>query len=64
MAHACNPTHSEGRDQEDQGLKPAWAKKQKKQLKRLSKIPTQKGLGGSDSSGTEHNKNMKVDPFT
>jgi hypothetical protein len=25
MAHACNPSYSGGRDQEDQGLKPAWA---------------------------------------
>jgi hypothetical protein len=27
MAHACNPTYSGGRDQEDRGSKPAWAKK-------------------------------------
>jgi hypothetical protein len=25
MAHACNPSYSGGRDQEDRGLKPAWA---------------------------------------
>jgi hypothetical protein len=25
VAHACNPRYSRGRDQEDQGLKPAWA---------------------------------------
>jgi hypothetical protein len=25
VAHACNPSYSGGRDQEDQGLKPAWA---------------------------------------
>jgi hypothetical protein len=24
MAHACNPSYSGGRDQEDQGSKPAW----------------------------------------
>jgi hypothetical protein len=24
VAHACNPSYSGGRDQEDQGLKPAW----------------------------------------
>jgi hypothetical protein len=24
MAHACNPSYSGGRDQEDWGLKPAW----------------------------------------
>jgi hypothetical protein len=26
MAHACNPSYSEGRDQEDRGLKPAQAR--------------------------------------
>jgi hypothetical protein len=25
VAHACNPSYSEGRDQEDCGSKPAWA---------------------------------------
>jgi hypothetical protein len=25
VAHACNHSYSGGRDQEDQGLKPAWA---------------------------------------
>jgi hypothetical protein len=25
VAHACNPSYSGGRDQEDHGLKPAWA---------------------------------------
>jgi hypothetical protein len=25
VAHACNPSYSGGRHQEDQGLKPAWA---------------------------------------
>jgi hypothetical protein len=24
VAHACNPSYSGDRDQEDQGLKPAW----------------------------------------
>jgi hypothetical protein len=24
MAHACNPSYSGGRDQEDRGSKPAW----------------------------------------
>jgi hypothetical protein len=24
VAHACNPTYSGGRDQEDRGSKPAW----------------------------------------
>jgi hypothetical protein len=25
VAHTCNPSYSGGRDQEDGGLKPAWA---------------------------------------
>jgi hypothetical protein len=25
VAHICNPSHSGGRDQEDESLKPAWA---------------------------------------
>jgi hypothetical protein len=25
VAHACNPSYSGGSDQEDHGLKPAWA---------------------------------------
>jgi hypothetical protein len=25
VAHICNPSHSRGRNQEDQGLKPVWA---------------------------------------
>jgi hypothetical protein len=25
VAHACNPSYSGGRDQEDRGWKPAWA---------------------------------------
>jgi hypothetical protein len=25
VAHTCNPSYSGGRDQEDLGLKPAWA---------------------------------------
>jgi hypothetical protein len=25
VAHACNPSYSEGKDQEDHGLRPAWA---------------------------------------
>jgi hypothetical protein len=37
VAHTCNPSYSGGKDQEDQGSRPAWAK---------SKIPyQQKKLG-------------------
>jgi hypothetical protein len=27
VAHACNPSYSGGKDQEDRSSKPAWAKK-------------------------------------
>jgi hypothetical protein len=37
VAHACNPSYSGGRDQEDLGFKPAWANSSRKYL-------TQKGL--------------------
>jgi hypothetical protein len=29
VTHACNPSYSGGRDQEDLGLKPAWANSSK-----------------------------------
>jgi hypothetical protein len=35
VAHACNPTYSGGRDQEDHDLKPAW-------FRTVQKIPSQK----------------------
>jgi hypothetical protein len=41
MAHACNPSYSGGRDQEDCGLKPAWANSL---WDPISKNPSQKGL--------------------
>jgi hypothetical protein len=31
VAHACNPSYSGGRDQEDYGLKPASKKKKKRE---------------------------------
>jgi hypothetical protein len=34
VAHACNPSYSGGRDQEDGSLRPAWAKE-------ISKTPSQ-----------------------
>jgi hypothetical protein len=41
MVHDCNPSYSGGKDQEDQGSRPAWANI----LETLSqKYPTQKGL--------------------
>jgi hypothetical protein len=34
VAHACNPSYSGGRDQEDRGLKPGWANSSKDYLKK------------------------------
>jgi hypothetical protein len=39
VAHTCNPSYSGGRDQEDQGAKPAWANSSRKN-------PAQKRAGG------------------
>jgi hypothetical protein len=44
MAHACNPSYSGGRDQEDRGSKPAWVSSS---LDLISKITiTKKREGG------------------
>jgi hypothetical protein len=43
VAHACNPSYSGGRDQEDCGLKPTWASSSRDPI---SKIPITKRAGG------------------
>jgi hypothetical protein len=43
MAHACNPSYSGGRDQEDHSLKPAQANSAQEPI---SKNPSQKRAGG------------------
>jgi hypothetical protein len=43
MAHVCNPSYSEGRDQRDHGLKPAQANSSTRPY--LEKPFTKKGLG-------------------
>jgi hypothetical protein len=43
VAHACNPSYSGGRDQEDGGLKPAQANSLQDPI---SKIPITKRAGG------------------
>jgi hypothetical protein len=43
MAHTCNPNYSGGRDQEDQGLKPAWANSSRDPISG-KKNTTKKGL--------------------
>jgi hypothetical protein len=42
VAHACNPSYSGGRDQEDQGLKPACANSSQDSI---SKMPNTKKAG-------------------
>jgi hypothetical protein len=46
MAHACNPSFSGGRDQEDHGSKPAWANIMGDPV---LKIPITKRAAGSGS---------------
>jgi hypothetical protein len=41
MAHACNPSYSGGRDQEDHGSKPVWANSSQDPI--LKKPITRKG---------------------
>jgi hypothetical protein len=48
VAHACNPSYSGGREQEDSGLKTA----QKSSLQNpISKTPSQKKAGGVAQGG-------------
>jgi hypothetical protein len=47
VAHACNPSYLRGRDQEDHGLKPAWANNS---WDSVSKIPMLKQGWQSGSS--------------
>jgi hypothetical protein len=48
VAHACNSRYLGGRDQEDHGLKPAWANSS---WKSISKMPNPKKEWWSGSSG-------------
>jgi hypothetical protein len=48
VAHACNPSYLGGRDQEDRGLKPAWANSLRNPI---LKIPNTKQGWWSGSSG-------------
>jgi hypothetical protein len=52
VAHACNPSYSRGRDQEDCGSKPAWAKSSSNPISK--KNPSQERAGGvAQSVGPE-----------
>jgi hypothetical protein len=44
VAHACNPSYSGGRDQEDCGSKPAWANGSENLSQKKKKITKIKGL--------------------
>jgi hypothetical protein len=46
MAHACNPSYLEGRDQEDQGLKPAQADSLRDPISKKEKKKNQKREAG------------------
>jgi hypothetical protein len=52
VAHACNPGYSGGRNQEDQGWKPALANTLRPYLRK--KI-TKKGVGVAQAVGPEFN---------
>jgi hypothetical protein len=43
VAHACNPSYSVGRDQEDRGSKPAWANSSGDPISKKKKKITKKG---------------------
>jgi hypothetical protein len=49
VAHACNPSYSEGRDQEDCGSKPAWANSSRDPI--LKKKPSKKERTGGVAQG-------------
>jgi hypothetical protein len=56
VAHACNPSYSEGSDQEDLDLKPSLGKYFKRPC--LEKKPSQKRAGGV-AQGTIKKKKKK-----
>jgi hypothetical protein len=46
VAHACNPSYSGGRDQEDHGLKPAWANSLQDPISKTPSYTHKKRSGG------------------
>jgi hypothetical protein len=61
LAHACNPSYSGGRDQEDCGSKPAWANSSarpylKKSFTKLRLVEWLKAKAMSSSPSTAKNK--------
>jgi hypothetical protein len=65
VTHASNPSYSGGRDQEDHGLKPSWAKKfckilsQKTGLVEWLKV---KALSSSSRTAKKKKKSKKFEP--
>jgi hypothetical protein len=54
VAHACNPSYSGGRDQEDHGLNPAPGKQfVRPYLKKKKKITTKRTGGAAQGKGPE-----------
>jgi hypothetical protein len=53
VAHACNPSYSGGRDQEDRGLKSAWANSSR------DPIPENQGVGPKFKPQIEKKNNRK-----
>jgi hypothetical protein len=65
MVHTCNPSYSGGKDQEDHGLKPAWANSLRDSI--LKKSNTKKWLvvanwssKPSTTNKTKQNKNPEL----
>jgi hypothetical protein len=56
VAHACNPSYSGGRDQEDHRLKPAWANSSQGPI---LKKPIKKRAGGVAQGVDPESQNYK-----
>jgi hypothetical protein len=57
VAHTCNPSYSEGRDQEDHGSKPAWGSSLRNPV--LKKTITGKGWWSGSDEGFEYHQKKK-----
>jgi hypothetical protein len=57
VAHACNPSYSGGRDQEDRSSKPAWVNSYMRPY--LENTQHKKGLGGVAMSSSLHTGKKK-----
>jgi hypothetical protein len=51
VTHACNPSYSGGRDQEDRSSKPAWANSSQDPISKQN--PSQNKVWRSGSTGTD-----------